>query len=199
MNLLTKLILYFKKPPIIVVVGKDRQSTTEAILLVFEKHFKIKKFQKNPSFSNILRSDILIYCNQSEEPFDNELLFYIKKSKLPILIVTDDETQTPIIKSLNSSSYLVLNFNNQITREIKETATFRIITFGMTPKANFWASDIKSNHGINFKINYKRNIIPFWLDTFDEKKILSALVATSIGVIFNINLVEISEALKEYK
>jgi len=67
-------------------------------------------------------------------------------------------------------------------------------------------SDVKVNGGINFKINYKGSIVPFWLVTSPgitaenaQPEIQKALEMIVVGLINNLNLVEISQALKEEK
>ncbi|MBU0670711.1 hypothetical protein KKF29_00975, partial [Patescibacteria group bacterium] len=53
--------------------------------------------------------------------------------------------------------------------------------------------------GINFKIFYKGNTVPFHLNNvLGIPQAYSAAIATAVGLIFEMNLVEISQALKEY-
>ena len=55
-------------------------------------------------------------------------------------------------------------------------------------------------HFFHFFWIYKGNIVPIWLEYVSGKdQIYSALAAAVVGVIFDLNLVEISQVLKEYK
>jgi len=95
---------------------------------------------------------------------------------------------------------LILNFDDETVRELKTETIAHPLTFGFQEEADFRASDIKLNSGTNFKINYKGNIVPIWLEKlFGKEQIYSTLSAVSVGVIFNLNLVEISQALKDYQ
>ena len=66
------------------------------------------------------------------------------------------------------------------------------------------ASDIKANgNGINFKVNYRGSVVPFWLayesGASAEKsdlKVQDALAVIAVGLMSDLNLVEISQILK---
>ena len=66
-------------------------------------------------------------------------------------------------------------------------------------------SDINvSNEGINFKVNYHGSVVPFWLacdgEISAEKsnlKVQNALSSIAIGLTEGLNLVEISQSLRE--
>lgn len=59
-------------------------------------------------------------------------------------------------------------------------------------------SDVKMNgKGMNFKINYRGSVVPFWAAS--GFKIEDALAIISIGLAIGLNLVEISQALKNYQ
>ncbi len=103
--------------------------------------------------------------------------------------------------NLSKVKYLILNFDDNSVSEIRKkiSATkVRVLTFGFQPGADFQASDLKQNgHSyINFKINHKGSIVPFWLEKYSgQKQIYAALAAAAVGTIFELNLVEISQAL----
>ena len=50
--------------------------------------------------------------------------------------------------------YLILNFDDETVREIRDETNLKELTFGFQEKADFRATDIKLNSGTNFKINY---------------------------------------------
>jgi UDP-N-acetylmuramoyl-tripeptide--D-alanyl-D-alanine ligase len=105
-----------------------------------------------------------------------------------------------LAKNLSSKNYLVLNYDDETVREIDDLTNLHTFTFGFSERANFFASDLKFNHGINFKVNYKGSVVPFWLEeTFGKEQIYSVLAAVAVGTIFGKNLIEISQAMKNYK
>lgn len=66
------------------------------------------------------------------------------------------------------------------------------------------ASDIKANgNGINFKVNYRGSVVPFWLayepgDSAEKSdlKVQDTLAVIAVGLMSDLNLVEISQILK---
>lgn len=195
-NLLSKLIFYFKKPPVIVIIGGNKELTTEDIFRVLKNYFKAGKFQKrkNPSFLDILKFDILIF-EKDEEDLKN-FQFFLNKSKKPILVITDFISFS--VEILPSFSHLILNFDNETVKKIKDKSQAHSLTFGFQDGSDFRATDIHLNKiETNFKINYKGNIVPLWLEKgFKEKQIYSALATAAVGAVLDINLVEISKSLK---
>jgi UDP-N-acetylmuramoyl-tripeptide--D-alanyl-D-alanine ligase len=101
---------------------------------------------------------------------------------------------------LPSTCYLVLNYDDETVREINDVTNLHTFTFGFSERADFFASDLKFNHGINFKVNHKGSVVPFWLEgTFGKEQIYTALSAAAVGTIFGKNLVEISQEMRNYK
>lgn len=204
-NFLSKLKFLLRKPKVIIVTGEGRTCAKEAIFRVLKQYFRVGR-------------EILIFENNLKNSSASERLqFLIKNSPLPILVVTHigeipfdkdffagEREKTveirKLAKTLPSYGYLILNFDDETVREIKAETNLREITFGFQEGADFRATDIKLNKGTNFKINYKGNVVPVWLEKlFGKEQIYSALVAAVIGTIFDLNLVEISQALKNYQ
>ena len=102
---------------------------------------------------------------------------------------------------LSFKECLVYNFDKEGLRKIREKAPeTKLLTFGFQEGANFQASDLRQDGGTNFKINYQGKIVPVWLEgSPTREEIYSVLAASAIGVLLGLNLVEISQALKEAK
>jgi UDP-N-acetylmuramoyl-tripeptide--D-alanyl-D-alanine ligase len=133
----------------------------------------------------------LVITHVGEIPFEEDF-FAGEKEKLKKTI--------ELAKKLRAQNWLILNYDDETVREIDDITNLNTLTFGFSERANFFATDIKLNHGTNFKLNYKGNIIPFWLEgTFGKEQIYSALAAAAVGTVFGLNLVEISQLMKEYK
>jgi len=208
MNFLSKLIFLFKKPKIIIVIESRGQTASEVILAILKQHFNVKKIPKL-DFKNILENKILILSPEIKRAED--LSFFVEKSQLPILVITEigeiPQEIRKLTKILPAQGYLILNFDNEAIRGIKFETSAQLLTFGFEdsnlpfsrpPGVDLRASDININlRGANFKINYKGNIVPFWLERiFSKEQIDSVLAAVSVGVVFGLNLVEISQTLK---
>jgi len=200
-KIFNKIKFILKRPKVVIVVGEGRACAAETIRKVLRQ----------------VKNKILVIETELQRLDDLE--FLIKKSSLPILVATHigdipfdrdffagDRGKTieirKLAKILPAQGFLILNFDDETVREIKGSnpPTPHTYTFGFQDGADFRASDIKLNTGINFKINYKGNIVPIWLEKlFGKEQIYSALAAAGVGVIFDLNLVEISQALKNYQ
>ena len=207
---MNKLQFIFKRPKVVIVTGNARKTAAEAISQVLGRHFKLGR-------------EVLIY--ETDLGDIKKFKFLVKKSRLSILVVTQigeyhpdkeffagDLAQTSEIKKLAevlpAQSYLILNFDDETVRDIKNNTKAHPLTFGFGARADIKASDIVltppnqnlAGGGTNFKINYEGNIVPVWLKKlFGKEQIYAALSAVAAGEVLDLNLVEISGALKFYQ
>lgn len=177
---MNKLLFFIKRPCVIRVVGRGRSFAAEII-------------------SKILNNKkVLIFESHLPE-------FFLKKSRQPILVVTDSEDKKEIsdikrlAKIMPSHGFLVLNFDRDQIRDIRNVSVAQSLSYGFFKKADLQISDVNvSDDETNFKINYQGNIVPFWFKYFlTKEQIYSILSAIAVGVIRDINLVEMSQSLKE--
>lgn len=196
------------KPKIILVEGEGRKTAKEAIFQGLKNHLKIKKVSELPFFFK--KDEVLILEN------DKDFEFLMEKSSLPILVIThvgdipsnqdffageekEIKRAKKLAKILPVFSYLVLNFDDETVREIKEKSRAHAILFGFDGTADLKVSDVKLNKGTNFKLHYNGSVLPVWLEnTFGKEQIYAALVACAIGKILKLNLVNVSQSLKNY-
>lgn len=103
-----------------------------------------------------------------------------------------------IEKNSAEDNYLIFNFDNLELREICKQLEFKKLSFGFLEEADFFASDqINTEEGISFKLNYKGNSVPIWIkNPFDKEKIYNVLAAICVGTISGLNIIEISEKIK---
>ncbi len=150
----------------------------EKIILIFKKPRVVVLAEKNQEKIKLISAGIVGSCFQVKR----EVLF------------VDDAEKT----NLSSSECLIYNFDQEGLRKIKEKAPdVKLLSFGFQEGANFQASDLRQNGGTNFKINYQGKIVPIWLiGNLDKEEIYSVLAAAAVGVLLGLNLVEISQALK---
>jgi UDP-N-acetylmuramoyl-tripeptide--D-alanyl-D-alanine ligase len=107
-----------------------------------------------------------------------------------------------LTESLSANSFAILNFDNEIVMQAKERTRAKIITFGFGEGADVKISALE-NHienrrssGIYFKLEYAGSFVPVVLkNTFGKAPACAAAAAACVGLIFDLNLVEISEAL----
>jgi len=202
MNFLTKLIFLLRKPKVIIVTGKRRASTAKAIYCVLKSNFRVEKLvEKTPNVLNLFKKRVFLIETGLKSPhFSKKLNHWIKLSQLPILVITqiDEINETrKLAETIPVYGFLILNYDDKQIREINNIKSLKTLTFGFQEGADFMASDIHTNNGVNFKINYKGNVIPVWLEkSYGEEQIYNVLAANSVGMIFGLNFIEISKALK---
>ncbi len=214
MNILSKFIFSLFSPKIVIVAGNNKEATAKAIHSVLSPYFKVK-MASNISFKNILGAEVLILSWNFE--MVKVYKFLSEKSSLLILTITalgeiphnrnffagEKKQAKEIIdlaKTLSNNSCLVLNFDDETVREIDDCTSLRNETFGFQKQADFSVNDLRLDQGVNFKINYKGNIVPIWLEKiFGKKQIYAALAASAVGTTLGLNLVQISQALKTYQ
>ncbi len=208
LNFLSKLKFILRKPKVIIVTGVGKACTEEAISRVLSRHFRMGK-------------KILIFQTDLAKKADlKKFKFLIRKSSLPILIVTNVGDIPPdkdffagekektkkieeLVENLPVFGFLVLNFDDETARELKSKTVSHCLTFGLQGEADFSASDIVLTQfpspGTNFKVNYRGNIVPVWLkNLFGKEQIYVALATAAVGSLLDLNLVEVSEGLKDY-
>jgi UDP-N-acetylmuramyl pentapeptide synthase len=213
---LRKFIFRILRPNIVFITGNGRALAAESILKVLQPHYKIKKLTngKLPYFWS-KKEILLVEKDLAKNNNLKELKFLIQKSRLPVFVVTNlgeipsdkdyfegEEEDTvllkEIIKVLPLRGFLLLNYDDGLVRRLKNETLANVFSFGFAEGANFRATDVNvDSNGINFKINYAGNIVPFWLDnSFGKEQVYGALAAASASVIKTLNLVEISQSLR---
>ena len=223
---MNKLIFLLKKPSVIVVSGNGRFLAKEAILKVLSSHFRIgneilvfevgdKEIKKFGFFLKNSPRAILVVTPVGDIPYDKEFFGGAKEEVKEV---------TLLAKTLPAQANLILNFDDETVREINDVTNLKTLTFGFGERADLRASDVRLNpvrnledkrdnnieslkkqfevsngvnEGTNFKVNYKGNIVPVWLEKlFGKEQIYAALSAVAVGTIFDLNLVEMSQSLK---
>ncbi len=115
--------------------------------------------------------------------------------------------KSKIVEYLPASGFAVLNFDNDLALSVKERTRGRIITFGFKEDADVRISNFENRSeeekpfGISFKIEYGGSFVPVVIrNAFGRAQAYAAAAATCVGLIFDLNLVEIAESiLKNYQ
>ena len=115
-----------------------------------------------------------------------------------------------LIDSLKSKGVAVLNYDDEMVRQMGQTVAAEVLTYGFEEGADIQATNYEvgtadlKQEGIfgfvNFKLTYTGSTVPVKLiNVLGKHQIYPALAAAAVGIIFNLNLVEISEGLRNYK
>lgn len=213
-EILIKFAFRIKKPAVVVVCGKSQLCSAEAIYHVLRGKFRAKKVFK-PRFSDFLGNNVLIFCPR--EGKEKGLSFFFKSAEKSIVVLTNVGDISPdflffageeedirgaaeLAKKLSARGYLISNFDDETTREVGDMIEAKHITFGLQKGADFLATDIKIDEAsTNFKVNFQGSSVPVWLDRlFGKEQIYASLAAITVGAKLGLNLVEISQSLKNY-
>ncbi|MCD6233401.1 hypothetical protein J7J81_03465 [bacterium] len=213
---LSKFSFLRKKPKIIMVSGKNASLTEALILPSLREFFKVTLLESSIfSRNEILKNEILISC-LPENFRARKFNFWVKHSFLPIFVVTNlsdipaediafaskkDECVIKLAKLMPPFSYLILNYDDETVREIGDNLNVRHLTFGFGENADFRATNYHiDENGINFKLNFKGNVLPVWLRyLFGKKYVYAALATLAVGTVLDLNLIELSQNLKDRK
>ncbi len=112
-----------------------------------------------------------------------------------------------LIENVDNKGLSVLNYDNELTREMSEVSHAKIITYGLHEGADLQAQDISYNFskgdydlsGLHFKMSYEGAIVPvFMKNVLSEPAIYAALTGAAVGLHFGINLVEIAGVLNNF-
>lgn len=114
-----------------------------------------------------------------------------------------------LIRNLVENGMAVYNYDNKTVREIGEKMSVSKISYGLESKADMAATDIinkievsetiRQINGINFKLNYQGKLLPVRLkNSVGNGAVYSVLAAFSVGIYFELNLIEMIESLKDF-
>ena len=119
--------------------------------------------------------------------------------------------KSKLIQALPYNGFAVLNTDDGTVLDIKDRTKAKIVEFGFGKDADVVASNyeirIKNTRGENsvpegivFKIDYRGKTVPIRLqNVFGKPQVYAASAAVACGLVMNMNLVEISDALAEYQ
>jgi len=184
MNKISDILFSLRKPKVVIVSGSNSQMVKENIQQVLKPYFTTIK-------------EALVIENNLENI--KEIKFLMNNSPLPVLALSDVpfEKIKAVINEMPKQGFLILKFDEEIVKRLKEETSVSFLSFGFDKRADFSASDININGGVNFKINHKGNIIPVWLEkSKGEEQIPFVLEAAAVGTVLGLNLIEVSQAFK---
>ena len=171
--------------------------------------------------------EILVLEYGADRPGDLKYLLSIARPNISIITAIGDipvhveffagpeevaREKARLSEYLPSAGYAILNFDDASVMGIKDRTRAHIVTFGfgsgasvrMTRLENKWEKDAHSDAGrptgISCKLEYGGTFVPVRLDNcFGKAQAYAAGAAAATGLIFGMNLVRVSEALKKYE
>lgn len=116
-----------------------------------------------------------------------------------------------LMQRLQKEDYALINIDDQEISKNIDKVKAKKLTLSLKEEADITALDIQPTAhlaevfkekitGLNLKIKYAGNTVPFFLPhALGLPQVYAALFAIGVGVLHEINLVKISEALKDYQ
>lgn len=174
-------------------------------------------------FTSISYPKILVLEMAADHPGDINYLTKIAQPEIAVLtrigpahleffktLENVTKEKFSLIKSLPLNGWAVLNIDDNIIREFIPEVKSKILTYGLSEKADVRALKISLEQekpvkgkrpnviGLRFKICYQGNIIPVFLPkVISENEVYASLAAASVGLIFDLHLIEIAEYLEK--
>jgi len=112
-----------------------------------------------------------------------------------------------LIEKVDNHGLAVLNYDNELAREMSEVSHAKVMTYGLKEGADLRAQDVSYNFakgdydlsGLHLKMSYGGAIVPvFMKNVLSEPAIYAALAGAAAGLHFGMNLVEIAGALNNF-
>lgn len=190
-----------RKKRIIYVIGDNKDEVSRFIGLVLKNNlsvFYLRRLPVNLDIFSLLRCDIVVIEDDNKNDVE-DIKNYLKP--LPCTFVITESVKKNRIKSF------LIKFENRwdiimdysIAKKLKRKRGRNFLTFAINKKkADFNVTDIyKQENKINFKLNYKGKIIPFWVEKrLSKKEVYFMLSAISVAQLMDLNLAEISYKIK---
>lgn len=112
-----------------------------------------------------------------------------------------------MIKCLDSSDFAVLNYDDLLVRDMASKTKAEVLTYGFSDGAKLLISNYDNRYeengqpaGITFKMHEGISFVPFRIDgSLGQSLALASGAAAAVGQILGLNLVQIGEALKDFK
>lgn len=110
-----------------------------------------------------------------------------------------------LVEHLSANGFAILNYDDSIILKMKERTRAKIVTFGFDEGADVRISSFVNRsednvpYGISFKLEYGGSVVPVFIkNLFGRAEAYAAAIGTCVGLIYDMNLIEIAEGLRGY-
>lgn len=165
--------------------------------------------------------EIIVLEYGADRPGDLKYLLSVARPNLSVITAVGDvpvhveffagpeevaREKARLIEYLPSAGFAVLNHDDRSVMDVKDRTRAHVITFGFGSGADVKISRFENRAdgdrpvGVSFKLEYGGGLVPVRLDgVLGKSQAYACAAAAGIGLIFGLNLVKISEALKKYR
>ena len=191
-----------KSKKVVFITGDKRVQVAEFAIRLLKDEFSIYYLKRVPTWRDILAlmrcSIIIVEDDASIKAREIKGLLKSCSGSLILTLASKKGRVKGILKSTPSNWDMILDLS--IAKKIKRERGRKVLTFAIDKSsADFYITDIhKANERVNFKINYKGNIIPFWIEKpFTRDDIYAVLPALCLAKMMDLNLATVSCKIRE--
>ncbi len=110
-------------------------------------------------------------------------------------------------QSLSCDGVIILNADNQLVLDFKDKTVAEVFSYGFSENSDVKITEYKlintenlENIGMNFRLESSGSFVPVRIEgVFGKGQIYALAAAAAVGLSLDMNLIEISEAMKDYK
>ncbi|HCC23735.1 TPA: hypothetical protein DF272_06200 [Candidatus Falkowbacteria bacterium] len=111
-----------------------------------------------------------------------------------------------IVTHIDKDGFAVLNFDDNRVKNMAKQVKAKVVSYGFAPEAAVRAIELTSQgqginlSGLQFKLSYGGSSVPVSIPgVIGGHQIYAALAAAAVGVCLGLNILEISDGLKNYQ
>jgi UDP-N-acetylmuramoyl-tripeptide--D-alanyl-D-alanine ligase len=164
--------------------------------------------------------DILVLEYGADRPGDIKYLLKIARPNVSIITAIGDipvhvefysgpdevaREKGRLVEYLPAAGFAILNYDDESVMKLQDRSRARVVTYGFEKGSEIKITRLENRIegdrpiGISFKLEYKGTFVPVRLNNvFGKAHAYAAAAAASVGIVFGMNLVTISEALLDY-
>ena len=165
--------------------------------------------------------EILILEYGADRPGDLKYLLNIARPNISVITAIGDipvhveffsgpddvaREKSKLIEYLPAAGFAILNYDDESVMNLKDRTRAHVMTYGFGRGAELQITSFETKSendrpvGISFKLEHGGRFVPVRLDgVFGKTQAYAAAAAASVGLIFGLNLVKISDNLKDYE
>jgi UDP-N-acetylmuramoyl-tripeptide--D-alanyl-D-alanine ligase len=109
------------------------------------------------------------------------------------------QAKAELVQALPADGVAILNQDDPFVRSMAKETQARVFTYGLTPEADLWASDIASEglEGIRFVLHYQSEALHTKVPLLGRHSVHTALRAAAVGLVEKMSWDEIMSGLQE--
>jgi len=173
--------------------------------------------------------EILVLEYGADRPGDLRYLLEVARPNISVITAVGDmpvhvefyagpeevaREKSRLIECLPAAGFAILNYDDETVMDLKDRTRAHLMTFGFAKGAETQVVTFENRSeedpstslgarkplGIAFKLEYGGNSVPVRLEgIFGKAQAYASAAAAAVGLIFGMNLIKISEALRSYR